>query len=150
MMPQTLSLADIQRILPHRYPFLLVDRILSLEPGKRIVGLKNVSINEPFFQGHFPGRPIMPGVLIVESMAQVGGILAFLSNPENLGNASMVLMGIDKVRFRQPVVPGDQLRLAVEILRSGKKFWKMQGQAFVNDTLVAEGEMMAAVSQGEE
>jgi 3-hydroxyacyl-[acyl-carrier-protein] dehydratase len=150
MMPQTLSLADIQRILPHRYPFLLVDRILSIEPGKRIVGLKNVSINEPFFQGHFPGRPIMPGVLIIESMAQVGGILAFMSDPNNLGSATVLLMGIDKVRFRQPVVPGDQLRLTVETLRSGKKFWKMQGQAFVNETLVAEGEMMAAVSQGEE
>ena len=147
--PLPLKVEEIQRILPHRYPFLLVDRIVALEPGKRIVGLKNVSINEPFFQGHFPGRPIMPGVLIVESLAQVGGILALLSTPENMGNPSVYLMGLDKVRFRQPVVPGDQLRLEVETLRSGKKFWKMHGKAYVNDTLVMEGEMMAAVGKEE-
>jgi 3-hydroxyacyl-[acyl-carrier-protein] dehydratase len=148
--PQTLSLEEIQRVLPHRYPFLLVDRIISLELGQRVVGVKNVSANEPFFQGHFPGRPIMPGVLIVEAMAQVGGILALLSTPENLGNPAIFLMGMDKVRFRQPVVPGDQLRLEVESVRGGKKFWKMKAQAFVDQTLVAEGELMAAVGQGEE
>jgi 3-hydroxyacyl-[acyl-carrier-protein] dehydratase len=142
-----MTLEDIQNILPHRYPFLLVDRIVALEPGKRIVGLKNISINEPFFQGHFPGRPIMPGVLIVESLAQVGGILALLATPWNLGIPSIYLMSLDKVRFRQPVVPGDQLRLEVETLRGGKKFWKMQGKAFVGDTLVMEGEMMAAVGR---
>ncbi len=147
--PLPLKLEEIQRILPHRYPFLLVDRIVALEPGKRIVGLKNVSINEPFFQGHFPGRPIMPGVLIVESLAQVGGILALLSTPENMGNPSVYLMGLDKVRFRQPVVPGDQLRLEVATLRSGKKYWKMDGKAYVNDTLVMEGEMIAAVGKEE-
>ena len=147
--PQTLSLDEIQRILPHRYPFLLVDRIIDLELGKRIVGLKNVTINEPFFQGHFPGRPIMPGVLITEAMAQVGGILALLSIPENQGNAALFLLGIDKMRFRQPVVPGDQLRITVESLRGGKKFWKMKAQAFVDQALVAEGELMAAVGQGE-
>jgi 3-hydroxyacyl-[acyl-carrier-protein] dehydratase len=147
--PQTLGLDEIQRLLPHRYPFLLVDRIISLELGKRIVGMKNVSINEPFFQGHFPGRPIMPGVLIAEAMAQVGGILALLSLPENQGNA-LFLLGMDKMRFRQPVLPGDQLRLEVESLRGGKKFWKMKAQAFVDQTLVAEGELMAAVGQGEE
>jgi beta-hydroxyacyl-ACP dehydratase FabZ len=145
--PQNLSLEDIKRILPHRYPFLLIDRVLSFQLGKRIVGLKNVTSNEPFFQGHFPDRPIMPGVLIAEAMAQVGGILALLSTPENLGNPSVFLMGLDKVRFRQPVLPGDQLRLEVVTIRSGKKFWKMQGKAFVNDTLVAEGEIMAAVGQ---
>ena len=145
--PQDLSLEDIKRILPHRYPFLLIDRVLSFQLGKRIVGLKNVTSNEPFFQGHFPDRPIMPGVLIAEAMAQVGGILALLSTPENLGNPSVFLMGLDKVRFRQPVLPGDQLRLEVVTIRSGKKFWKMQGKAFVNDTLVAEGEIMAAVGQ---
>jgi beta-hydroxyacyl-ACP dehydratase FabZ len=148
--PQTLSLEEIQRVLPHRYPFLLVDRIISLELGQRVVGVKNVSVNEPFFQGHFPGRPIMPGVLIIEAMAQVGGILALLSTPENLGNPAIFLLGVDKVRFRQPVVPGDQLRLEVESVRSGKKFWKMKAQAFVDQTLVAEGELMAAVGQGEE
>ena len=147
--PLPLNLEEIHRILPHRFPFLLVDRIIALEAGKRIVGLKNVSINEPFFQGHFPGRPIMPGVLIVECLAQTGGILALLSTPENMGNPSIFLMGLDKVRFRQPVVPGDQLRLEVETLRSGKKFWKMHGQAFVDDNLVMEGEMIAAVGKGE-
>ncbi len=143
------TLEDIQNILPHRYPFLLVDRIIALEPGKRIVGLKNITINEPFFQGHFPGRPIMPGVLIAEALAQAGGILALLATPENMGKPSLFLMSLDKVRFRQPVVPGDQLRLEVDALRGGKKFWKMQGKAFVEDTLVAEGEMVAAVAKEE-
>jgi beta-hydroxyacyl-ACP dehydratase FabZ len=147
--PLPLKQEEIQRILPHRYPFLLVDRIVSLEPGKRIVGLKNVSINEPYFQGHFPGRPIMPGVLIVESLAQVGGILALLATPENMGNPSIYLMSLDKVRFRHPVVPGDQLRLEVKTLRGGKKFWKMHGEAYVGDTLVMAGEMMAAVGKEE-
>jgi beta-hydroxyacyl-ACP dehydratase FabZ len=144
-LPTSLGLEEIQRVLPHRYPFLLIDRILTLEAGKRIVGLKNITINEPFFQGHFPGRPIMPGVLIIEAMAQVGGILALLSTPENLGNPAIFLMGLDKVRFRKPVVPGDQLRLELTTLRRGKKFWKMQGQAFVDQTLVTEAELMAAV-----
>lgn len=149
-LPQSLNLEEIVRILPHRYPFLMVDRILSLEVGKRIVGVKNITINEPFFQGHFPGRPIMPGVLIIEAMAQVGGILALLSTPEHLGNPSIYLMGLDKVRFRKPVVPGDQLVLEVETLRSGKKFWRMYGKALVNRVLVTEGEMLAAVGhQGE-
>jgi 3-hydroxyacyl-[acyl-carrier-protein] dehydratase len=148
--PQTLSPEEILRILPHRYPFLLIDRVLSIELGKRITGIKNVTFNEPFFQGHFPGRPIMPGVLIAESLAQLGGILALLSIPENLGNPSIFLMGLDKVRFRQPVVPGDQLLLEVNTLRSGKRFWKMHGQAFVNQVLVTEGEVIAAVGNGEE
>jgi len=147
--PLPFDLEEIQRILPHRFPFLLVDRVLELEPGKRIVGLKNISINEPYFQGHFPGRPIMPGVLIIESLAQVGGILALLSTPEQLGNPSIFLMGVDKVRFRHPVVPGDQMRLEVDTIRSGKKFWKMQGHAYIGETLVMEGEMMAAVGREE-
>jgi beta-hydroxyacyl-ACP dehydratase FabZ len=138
---------EIQRILPHRFPFLLVDRIVELELGTRIVGLKNVTANEPFFQGHFPGRPIMPGVLIVEAMAQVGGILALLSTPEQLGNPWVLLMGMDKVRFRKPVVPGDQLVVEVETLRRGKKFWKMQARAVVNQAVVCEGEVLAAVGQ---
>ncbi len=148
--PQTMDVEEIKRILPHRYPFLLVDRILSVEIGKRIVGLKNVTINEPFFAGHFPHNPIMPGVLIMEAMAQVGGILALLSVPEQQGNPAIFLMALDKVRFRKPVVPGDQLILELETLRGGKKFFKMSGKAFVNQTLVAEGELMAAVGQGGE
>ncbi len=143
--PRTLDLAEIKRLLPHRYPFLLVDRILELEVGKRVVGLKNVTLNEPFFPGHFPENPIMPGVLIIEAMAQVGGILALLSTPELLGNPFIYLMGVDKVRFRKPVLPGDQLIMELETLRGGKKFYKMAGKAFVNGNLVAEGELMAAV-----
>jgi beta-hydroxyacyl-ACP dehydratase FabZ len=149
--PHPLDLAEIRRLLPHRYPFLLVDRILELEIGKRVVGLKNVTLNEPFFPGHFPDNPIMPGVLIIEAMAQVGGILALLSTPELRANPFIYLMGVDKVRFRKPVVPGDQLIMELETLRGGKKFYKMAGKAFVNQTLVAEGELMAAVgSEGEQ
>jgi beta-hydroxyacyl-ACP dehydratase FabZ len=148
--PQAMDVEEIKRILPHRYPFLLVDRILSMEIGKRIVGLKNVTINEPFFVGHFPNNPIMPGVLIIEALAQVGGILALLSTPEHLGNPAIFLMGLDKVRFRKPVVPGDQLIMELETIRGGKKFFKMDGKAFVNQNLVAEAELMAAVGQGGE
>jgi beta-hydroxyacyl-ACP dehydratase FabZ len=149
-MTQPPTLDEIKRILPHRYPFLLVDRILSLELGKHIVGLKNVSGNEPFFIGHFPDNPIMPGVLIVEAMAQVAGILALLSTPENLGNPDVFLMSLDKVRFRRPVVPGDQLILDLHVLRGGKKFFKMGGKATVDDNLVAEAELMAMVGKKEE
>jgi len=145
---QSLDLEEIQRVLPHRYPFLLVDRILSIELGQRIVGLKNITINEPFFQGHFPGRPIMPGVLIMEALAQVGAILALLSSPQNPGNL-IFLLGLDKVRFRKPVVPGDQLLLEVESMRCGQKFWKMRGTALVNRTVVAEAEIMASVKHEE-
>ena len=148
--PQTMEIEEIKRFLPHRYPFLLVDRILSWEIGKKIVGLKNVTINEPFFMGHFPKNPIMPGVLIMEAMAQVGGILALLSVPENLGNPAIFLMGLDKARFRKPVVPGDQLIMELEVIRGGKKFFKMWGKAFVEQNLVAEGELMAAVGHGGE
>jgi beta-hydroxyacyl-ACP dehydratase FabZ len=148
--PQTMDVKEIKRILPHRYPFLLVDRILSWEIGKHIIGLKNVTINEPFFTGHFPNNPIMPGVLIIEALAQVGGILALLSVPEHLGNPSIYLISLDKVRFRKPVVPGDQLILELEVLRGGKKFFKMMGKAFVEKHLVAEGELVAAVGQGGE
>jgi 3-hydroxyacyl-[acyl-carrier-protein] dehydratase len=142
-----LSSTDIQAILPHRYPFLLVDRIEELEIGKRVVGLKNVTINEPFFQGHFPGRPIMPGVLIIEAMAQVGGILAFKS--ANQAGAKLVyFMGIEKAKFRKPVTPGDQLRFVVDVLRARHPYWKMRGEAFVDDTLVCEAELMAMITDG--
>ena len=144
------TLDEIKRVLPHRYPFLLVDRILSMELGQHIVGLKNVTVNEPFFAGHFPNNPIMPGVLIVEAMAQVAGILALLSAPENLGNQNLFLMSLDKVRFRRPVVPGDQLILDLKVLRGGKKFFKMEGKATVDDNLVAEAELMAMVGKQED
>lgn len=139
---------DIVRILPHRYPFLLVDRITELEPGKRVVGFKNVTANEPFFQGHFPGSPIMPGVLIVEAMAQVGGILARISVAGSLdvgAEDKVFFMSIDKVKFRKPVVPGDQLVFELVPLRTGTKVWKMAGKATVDGRLVAEAELMATI-----
>ncbi|MEN9206189.1 MAG: 3-hydroxyacyl-ACP dehydratase FabZ [Thermostichales cyanobacterium BF4_bins_65] len=132
---------QIQAVLPHRYPFLLVDRIVEFEPGIRAVGIKNVTINEPFFQGHFPGRPIMPGVLIIEALAQVGGII-LLQLPETEGKLAL-FAGIDQVRFRRPVVPGDQLRLAMELITiKQKRIGKMRGQAHVDGQLVTEGELM--------
>jgi 3-hydroxyacyl-[acyl-carrier-protein] dehydratase len=141
-----IDIKEIIRLLPHRYPFLLVDRILEVEKAKSITGLKNVTINEPFFQGHFPSEPIMPGVLILEGMAQVGGILAFHSIPEMVGDKLIYFAGIDKVRFRQPVVPGDQLIFEMEVLKQKGKIWKMSGKAKVNGNLVAEAELMAAFS----
>jgi len=135
------------QVMPHRYPFLLVDRIESLKEGEEIVGIKNVTINEPFFAGHFPGNPIMPGVLIIEAMAQVGGVLAFHSSPKEWAGSLVYFMGIDKVRFRKPVVPGDQLRLKLTTIRQKQKVFKMRGEAFVDDTLVAEAELMAAIER---
>lgn len=139
---------EISRILPHRYPFLLVDYISELEPYKRVVGVKNVTANEPFFQGHFPGNPIMPGVLIIEAMAQAGGILARLSFPEVLekeGGGKVFFMAMDHVKFRRPVIPGDQLILTLEALRTGTRVWKMAGKASVRENLVAEAELVAAI-----
>ena len=139
---------DIARILPHRYPFLLVDRVIALEPSNLAVGIKNVTANEPFFQGHFPGNPIMPGVLIVEALAQVGGILARLSTPEILegGSAGATLfVSMDKVKFRKPVVPGDQLRLEVQALRRGSRVWKVGGKGLVGDELAAEAVLVATI-----
>jgi 3-hydroxyacyl-[acyl-carrier-protein] dehydratase len=135
---------EIQRIIPHRYPFLLVDAITELEPGKRIVGIKNVTINEAFFAGHFPGAPVMPGVLIIEAMAQVGAILVLKDIPDR-EKKLLFFAGIDQVRFRQPVVPGNQLRLAVEILRLRSRYGKLKGEAYVGDTLVAEAEVLSSI-----
>jgi beta-hydroxyacyl-ACP dehydratase FabZ len=140
-----MDVREIMKLLPHRYPFLLVDRIERLVAGQEIVGLKNVTMNEPFFIGHFPGSPIMPGVLIVEAMAQAGGVLAFLSGPKDLAGSSVYFVGIDKVRFRKPVVPGDQLRMHLTMLRQKGRIVKMRGEAFVGEALVAEGEFMAAL-----
>ena len=139
----TFELEEIQQLLPHRYPFALVDRIIDYVPGKRAVGLKNVTFNEPHFQGHFPGRPIMPGVLIVEAMAQVGGIV--LTQMPGVDGLCM-FAGIDKVRFRRPVVPGDQLVMTVELLSVKRnRFGKMQARAEVDGLLVSEGALMFSV-----
>lgn len=136
---------EIQRFLPHRYPFLLVDRILEIEEGKRAVGLKNVTINEPFFQGHFPGIPIMPGVLILEAMAQVGGYLA-LSSLNKEGEQAAYFTGIDKARFRKPVVPGDSLRLVVEVIKNRGNVWVFSGKAYVEEALVCGAELRAMLA----
>lgn len=146
IIPEHIDIVEIMRLLPHRYPFVMVDRILSMEPGKEITGLKNVTINEPFFQGHFPGRPVMPGVLILEGMAQVGGVLAFYANPEAVGQKLLFFAGIDKARFRKPVVPGDQLILKLEMIKQKRTIMMMGGKAYVDDTLVAEAELMASFS----
>ena len=140
-----LSLREIQEALPHRYPFLLVDRILEIEPGKRIVGLKNVTINEPFFTGHFPGHPIMPGVLILEAMAQVGGVLLMRSLNERAEKKVLYFTGIDGARFRRPVVPGDQLRFEVEFLQQRRQVCRMKGTALVDGIVAAEAELSAVV-----
>ncbi|MCP5462794.1 MAG: 3-hydroxyacyl-ACP dehydratase FabZ [bacterium] len=136
---ENIDIEEIKKILPHRYPFLLVDRILECEGRQRIVGLKNVTINEQFFQGHFPSRHVMPGVLMVEALAQVGGVL-MLRVPENR-NKLAFFMGIDGAKFRKPVVPGDQLRLEVEVLRWKKRTGKVQGIASVDGQVVCEAEL---------
>lgn len=138
------DIVQIMKLLPHRYPFLLVDRITELEPGKRIVGLKNVTINEQFFQGHFPGMPVMPGVLIIESMAQVGGVLIFRELPEQ-NNKLIYFTGIENARFRRPVVPGDQLRIEVDVLNRRNNFGKMRGRASVEGKLAAEAVVTFAI-----
>jgi beta-hydroxyacyl-ACP dehydratase FabZ len=137
------NVQEIMDLLPHRYPFLLVDRVVEWEPGVRIVGLKNVTINEPFFVGHFPGHPIMPGVLIVEALAQAGGILALKA----LGGEKKLayFAAIDNCRFRRPVLPGDQLLLNVTITARKGPVWKMHGEARVGDALVAEADLMATI-----
>lgn len=143
-METVFDIKAIMQHLPHRYPFLLVDRVVEFVKDKKIVALKNVTINEPFFQGHFPGTPIMPGVLIVEAMGQAGGVLVIHSLPsEDRGNP-IYFMGFDKVRFRKPVVPGDQLMLELEMLKLRSKAVKMAGVAKVDGKIVAEAQMLAA------
>ncbi|MDL2267466.1 3-hydroxyacyl-ACP dehydratase FabZ [Desulfovibrio sp. OttesenSCG-928-G15] len=142
----TLDVQRIMELLPHRYPFLLVDRVIELEPNKIVRAYKNVSINEPFFQGHFPGLPVMPGVLIVEALAQAGGFLVLTGQEDATVRDSIFLFtGIEKVRFRKPVVPGDRLELQCELLRKKMQLWKMRGQATVDGVLVAEAELTAAI-----
>ena len=144
VIPDNIDIVEILKLLPHRYPFVMVDRILSMEMGKDIVGLKNVTINEPFFQGHFPERPIMPGVLILEGMAQVGGIMAYYANPEAIGNKLLFFAGIDKARFRRPVVPGDQLIFTLELVKQKRSIMVMSAKATVDDQVVAQAELMAS------
>jgi 3-hydroxyacyl-[acyl-carrier-protein] dehydratase len=137
-----LTIIEIMKLLPHRYPMLLIDRILEIEPGQRIVGLKNVSANEQFFQGHFPGAPVMPGVLIVEAMAQCSAVLILRDIPDR-DEKLFLFGGVDKARFRKPVVPGDQLRMECEVLQRRSNTVKVKGTATVDGNVVAEAEMLS-------
>lgn len=140
---------DIQNILPHRYPFLLVDRITELIPGTYIEGLKNVSISEPVFQGHFPGHPIYPGVMIIEGMAQAGGVLAFksmdLSSQDEIQNKVVYFMSIDKAKFRAPVTPGDQLIYKISVIKNKGAVWQLDAKAYVDGKVVAQAELKAMI-----
>ncbi len=137
-----LDVNEIMKLLPHRFPFLLVDRVLEIEPEKKIVGLKNVTMNEPFFPGHFPGHPVMPGVLIVEAMAQVAAILVYSSSDDNKDKITY-FVGIDNTKFRKPVVPGDQLRLELEVIGCRRGIYTFSGKAYVDGKLVTESELRA-------
>ncbi|MFU8896415.1 MAG: 3-hydroxyacyl-ACP dehydratase FabZ [Gammaproteobacteria bacterium] len=146
-----LDLQQIKVYLPHRYPFLLIDRVLSHTPGGEIVALKNVTCNEPFFQGHFPGRPIMPGVLVIEAMAQAAGVLTFrTAGVEPTETSTFYFVGIDKARFRAPVVPGDQLVLKARLMRRIRTIWRFQTEATVDGKLVASAEIMVAPEGGKQ
>ena len=140
-----LHLPKILDILPHRYPFVMVDRVTEITPGTSIRGHKMVSANEPWCQGHFPGQPIFPGVLIVEAMAQIGALLAYVSEPFDVSTSVMYFLGIDKVKFRNTVVPGDRLDLLVEVVQHRSNVWKLRGEATVEGTLAAQGELLASV-----
>ncbi len=143
-----LDVVEIQKILPHRYPFLLVDKVTDMEIGKNIIAYKNVSISEPVFQGHFPGHPIYPGVMILEGMAQAGGVLALKSsgfNDEELQSKVIYFMSIDRAKFRTPVKPGDKLEYRIEIIKLRKNLIVLDGKAFVDDKLVSEAELKAMV-----
>ncbi len=140
------GIEEILHHLPHRYPFLLVDRVLEWEPSTRMVAVKNVTFNEPFFQGHFPDFPIMPGVLIVEALVQVGGLLACKSEPEATRGKKVYFMGIDKARFRRPVTPGDQLRMEADVTRHRGKVWQFDAVAYVDGERVADAQLMATIT----
>ena len=137
-----LDINEIMKLLPHRFPFLLVDRITEIDPGNKIVGLKNVTMNEPFFPGHFPGHPVMPGVLIIEAMAQTAAILVYSSSDDNKGKITY-FVGIDNTKFRKPVVPGDQLRLELEVISCRRGIYTFSGKAYVDGKLVTESELRA-------
>ena len=146
-MDKTFDIQKIMNLLPHRYPFIMIDRILELVPGEKVIALKNVTINEPFFQGHFPGSPIMPGVLMIEAMGQAGAVLAAESLPEEEQGSLIYFMGMNKVKFRKPVVPGDQIIFEIKFLKQRAKVFKMSGMAFVDEKLVAEAELMASFGE---
>jgi 3-hydroxyacyl-[acyl-carrier-protein] dehydratase len=140
-----MTIGDIQALLPHRYPFLLVDRVTAITPGEKLTGYKNVTVNEPFFNGHFPGHPVMPGVLILEALAQAAGILAYKSSEMTPEQKVTYLMAIDGAKFRRPVVPGDRLTLDVEVVRHKGDIWKTKGTATVDGKVAAEAEFLATV-----
>ena len=143
-MPITLDILQIQKFLPHRYPFLLVDKVIECKPGVRLLGVKNVTYNEPFFQGHFPQKPIMPGVLILEALAQATGLLASETAGDELAGMIYYLVGIDKAKFKRPVIPGDQLMLEAKFLKSKRNIWAFECQAEVDGEFVASAEIRCA------
>lgn len=147
--PETMNIGEILKLLPHRYPFLLVDRVVELVPGKYIKAYKNLTFNEPFFQGHFPGVPVMPGVLILEAMAQTGGLMVVRTAVEDPTNKLFLFTGLENVRFRRPVYPGDRLDMVCTLVRHKLKLWKTDCKAYVDGVLVAEGLLTAAVTDKE-
>jgi len=140
----------ILRILPHRAPFVLIDRVIDLQPRKSARAIKCVTFNEPFFPGHFPDHPIFPGVLILEAMAQLSGVLAYASEPFDVNHKVLYFLGIDKAKFRTPVVPGDQMEIQIDVLQQRKNIWKTAGKAFVGEVLCAQAELLAAITDRDE
>jgi 3-hydroxyacyl-[acyl-carrier-protein] dehydratase len=146
-MDKALDIQEIIKLLPHRYPFIMIDRILELTPGEKVIALKNVTINEPFFQGHFPENPIMPGVLIIEAMGQAGAVLAAKSLERESHDSLIYFMGMDKVKFRKPVIPGDQLIFEMKFLKQRRNVFRMSGTAYVDKKVVAQAELMATFGE---
>lgn len=142
--PGKLDILEILKLLPHRYPFVMVDKITRIIPGKEITGIKNVTMNEPYFQGHFPERPVMPGVMILEGMAQVGGVLGYHTLPEMIGTKLLYFAGIDSARFRKPVMPGDQLIFDLKLKKIKRGIMMMEGKAYVDDQIVTQADLMAS------
>ena len=143
-LPEKLDILENLKLLPHRYPFVMVDKITRIVPGTEITGIKNVTINEPYFQGHFPERPVMPGVMILEGMAQVGGVLGYHTLPEMIGTKLLYFAGINNARFRRPVMPGDQLVFDLKLLKIKRGIMVMDGKAYVDEQLVTQAELMAS------